>query len=327
MTSREIIQAVLAFADPPRIGLQLAQPHTNDILFGWRQSKPPELLPTQGNEAWRRKDEWGVTWASLTEYDKGEVVAGAIEDWAQLADYSPPDLGQTECYAEATSQFAADKERFRLGGLDGMTFKIAQGLRRLDNYLCDLALQPEKIARLHEMVRAELLKNIDAWADAGADGVMFWEDWGTQDRLMISPEMWREVFRPEFEVLVGRARQRGLAVIMHSCGAVDAIIDDLIEVGVSCLQFDQPTLHGIDHLSNRYGGRVAFWCPVDIQRTLQTRDETKIRSEARELVEKLACFGGGFIAGHYSGDAALGLPPETQRIADAAFEEFAALNG
>jgi uroporphyrinogen-III decarboxylase len=113
-----------------------------------------------------------------------------------------------------------------------------------------------------------------------------------------------------------------MAVIMHSCGKITDIIDDLIETGVNCLQFDQPRLHGIDTLADRFAGKVTFWCPVDIQKTLQTQDPRLIRAEVKELIEKLGRNGGGFIAGNYVSDEALGIPPSVQDIARKAFVEF-----
>jgi uroporphyrinogen-III decarboxylase len=149
---------------------------------------------------------------------------------------------------------------------------------------------------------------------------MFPEDWGTQDRLMIAPALWREVFAPEFRALAGAAHERGLFVIMHSCGKITDIIPDLIDCGIDCLQFDQPRLHGLDALA-RFAGRVSFWCPVDIQTTLQTRDAPRIAAEARELIDKLGRCGGGFIAGYYSSHEAIGLAPDVQTIACRAFVE------
>jgi len=299
--------------------MALGEGYPNDLFHQGRRGGGDEQLAPRGNELRRWRDEWGVTWASLTDFDKGEVVHGAIADWSELDGYAPPDLGRGEDYAAAADQFAAETERFRVGNLPGFTFNIARKLRKLDNYLCDLMLEAEKIARLNAMVRAEVLKAIDCWAEAGADAIMFPEDWGTQDRLMISPEMWREVFRGEFEVLAARAREHGLYVLMHSCGKTTAIIEDLIACGVSCLQFDQPRLHGIDVLSESFSGRVTFWCPVDIQTTLQTRDPQLIRAEAEELVAKLGGAGGGFIAGYYEGNEAIGLTPDVQDHACKAF--------
>ena len=100
---------------------------------------------------------------------------------------------------------------------------------------------------------------------------------------------------------------------MHSCGKITAIIPGLMEAGVDTLQFDQPTLHGIDTLAEfQKSGRITFWCPVDIQKTLQTRDEATIRAEAGELLDKLWKGRGGFIAGFYADEPSIGLAPEIQ---------------
>ncbi len=328
---RGIFRDVLTFADPPRIGYAMPDPYPDDTVHAARTPPTPEQrLEPMSHERRRWTDEWGCTWASLTEFDKGEVVEPAIADWADLDGYRPPDLGQADDYADVAAAFAADPHRYRIGHLPGFTFNVARKLRRLDNYLCDLVLEPDRVRRLNELVRAELLKAIDRLADAGADAVMFPEDWGTQQGLMISPAMWREFFAPEFEALAGRARRRGLTVIMHTCGKMTDIIEDLIALGVGCLQFDQPRVHGIDLLAERFGGRVAFWCPVDTQRTLQTRDREKIRADAKLMVEKLGNAGrddpgrgrGGFIAGNYPTPDAIGITQDIQNIACEAFVEF-----
>ena len=323
MTQREIMHRVLTFNHPPRIGMVLPKPYPNDFVGGVRSVagyKAPELSP-QGNEVRRWKDEWGNTWATLTNFDKGEVIAGAITNWSQLDTYQPPDLGRAEDYAQAAKAFAANPDKFPVGHLPGFTFNVARYIRKLEHYLCDLMLDRGRIDRLHAIVRAELLKAIDRLADAGAAAVMFPEDWGTQDRLMVSPAMWREIFKPEFAALAGRCHERGMFVIMHSCGKMTDVIGDMIECGVNCFQFDQPRLHGIEFLAERFGGRATFFCPVDIQSTLQTRDSALIRADAKLMIEKLGR-NGGFIAGYYGSNQAIGLPPEVQDIACKAFVEF-----
>ena len=289
MTSREIIKAVLEFEHPPRIGMGLPARWGNDFTGAGRHA--PEgssrSLEPQGSEKWRRLDEWGCIWHSLTDIDKGEVAVGAIEDWAQLKDYRPPDLGVEAEYAAMAKHFAQDQEHFRMGGLSGFTFNIARKIRRMDNYLADLYLERRNIDGLHEIIIAELLKSIDCQARAGADGICFGEDWGTQDRLLVSPAMWREIFKPEFKQLCGRCHDHGMYVFMHSCGKMTAVIEDMIECGIDVFMFDQPALHEIDYLAEQFGGRATFYCPVDIQTTLQTRDREIIRAEAKQLIDKL----------------------------------------
>jgi hypothetical protein len=96
---------------------------------------------------------------------------------------------------------------------------------------------------------------------------------------------------------------------------ITPIIPDLIQAGVDLFQFDQPRLHGIDVLGQFQDSGATFWCPVDIQRTLQTRDETVIRAEAREMLAKLWRGRGGFVAGFYSDEVSIGLEPRWQQIA------------
>ena len=322
MTSREIIRAVLEFQGPPRIGYKLPSPYPNDFIGAGRRPAASETLEPHGNELRRWRDEWGVTWASLTSFDKGEVMRAAIEDWPDLDRYAPPDLGRPDDYADAARVFAEDTERFRLGGIPGFTFNVARKLRRLDQYLCDLLMEPDRIAELHRAVRAQLLNAIDRLGEAGADGIVFCEDWGTQDRLMVSPDMWRAVFKPEFQALAGRAHDYGMFVLMHSCGKMTAILEDLIDCGVNCMLFDQPRLHGIEALAKAFGGRMAFCCPVDIQRTLQTGDPRQVRADARLMVETLGAFNGGFIADNYGSPDGIGITQAFQNVACEAFVEF-----
>ena len=95
-----------------------------------------------------------------------------------------------------------------------------------------------------------------------------------------------------------------------------------MEAGIDVCQFDQPELHGIDYLSENFGGRMTFWCPVDIQKTLQTGDPVKVETAAKEYVEKLGCFGGGFIAGYYASNDAIKVDPELQAVACRAFMKY-----
>jgi hypothetical protein len=130
--------------------------------------------------------------------------------------------------------------------------------------------------------------------------------------------MWEEVFRPDFERLIGHAHGRGLTVWMHSCGYVRDIVPALAEIGLDVLQLDQPELSDLDFLAG-FTDRLTLWSPVDIQKILPTGDRELIQSRARAMLEKLASRGGGFIAGCYGDNASLGVDPLWQHWAYEAF--------
>ncbi|MHC4592830.1 MAG: uroporphyrinogen decarboxylase family protein [Planctomycetota bacterium] len=326
MTSREVVQKALAGDNPERIAMSLPAPYPHDFCHGVPASDPqhPEgewELVEEGR--WERTDEWGNTWARVEGFSKGEVTRGVLEDWGELDEIEPPDYDLPERYDRARETFASSPEKFRLAHVPGFPFNIARKMRRLDNFLVDVLAEPEKVEQLLAVVEEQLHHAMWRLAEAGADGVMFAEDWGTQDRLLVSPEVWHKMFKPGFERLCRTAHENGMAVFIHSCGYIYEAMNGMIEAGIDVFQFDQPQLYGIDFLADEFGGRTTFWCPVDIQKTLQTRDAARIEADARKMVERLGP-NGGFIAGHYGSNAALGLDPKWQDIACRAFVKYGA---
>jgi uroporphyrinogen decarboxylase len=320
MNSREIVLGTVEYTGTERVAGSMPAPYWNDLSHA--SYKLEGFSPTWQDMGGGRQeyvDEWGNTWARVDAYSKGEVARGAVENLDDVFTAPLPDLANPANYANVREVFQDPyNDRFRVGGLPGFPFNIARKMRRLDQFLMDLLLEQDKVQVLLQRIEDLLAGMIVQYGDAGADGVMFPEDWGTQKGLMIRPQLWREVFKSGFERLCGVAHEHGLKVFMHSCGKTTVIISDLIEAGVDLLQFDQPQLHGLDNLA-RYHGEITFWCPVDIQKTLQTRDAAAIEADARAMIEKLGGPEGGFIAGYYSGNEAIGLDPKWQDVACRAF--------
>ena len=317
MTGSEIVKKTLAFENPVRVAC------AQDFLHCDHRVKTYATDWTQMSERhWERKDEWGNTWERLEATSKGEVTRGVLED-VSIETYEFPDFSRFEDYQNVAEQRAAKPDLWMNCWMPGFTFNVSRKLMRLENYLADLLLEPELMHALHDKVDVVLTDMIVNYAKAGAQSIMFPEDWGTQTQTLISPACWREEFFPRFQKLCGLAHDLGMKVFMHSCGAIAGIIPGLIEAGVDLLQFDQPTLHGIDNLAAyQKDAKITFWCPVDIQKTLQTKNEALIRAEARELLDKLWRGRGGFVAGHYGDNASIGLEPIWQEIADDEFMRY-----
>jgi uroporphyrinogen decarboxylase len=323
MHSREIVLRTLEFGGPDRVAGSMPPPYWNDFRHAsYRlQGYAPDWRDVGGGRQ-EYVDEWGNTWARIDAYSKGEVSRGAIEDIDDVFSLSLPDLADPANFEHAREVFNdPDNDRFRIGGLPGFPFNIARKMRRLDQFLMDLLLEQERICVLLKRIEDLLADVIVQYASAGADGVMFPEDWGTQKGLMINPQTWRQVFKPGFRRLCRVAHAHGIKVLMHSCGKTTVIIPDLIEAGIDVLQFDQPQLHGLDNLA-QFHGQITFWCPVDIQTTLQAGDAKRIEADAREMIAKLGGPDGGFIAGYYGGNEAIGLDPMWQDIACRAFTRY-----
>ena len=220
MTSREIVVRTLTFEGPERVAMSLPAPYPNDFCGGGVSSDPahPEGgWQRVGPEREERVDEWGCTWARIEGFSKGEVAQGSIEDWDQFDDFQPPDYDLPARYEGAGKHFAKNPNKFKIGHLPGFPFNVARKMRRLGNFLMDVAAEPQKVERLLAIVEEQMHHAIRRFAEAGADGVMFAEDWGTQDRLLVSPATWRRMFKPGFERLCRTAHRNGLFVRLGHC--------------------------------------------------------------------------------------------------------------
>lgn len=325
MTGREIIQRVLSFDVPERIGMTYSG-YNDEARLHDTAGVGPSPDPNFEAKRWDddhggecHNDEWGCVWRRLKDKTLGgEVIDPPIKTWDDLDTYKLPTFDDPTRYEKAAQACEQIKDKYILGSLPGCCFNAARYLRKLENYLYDCAADPDNVNRLNRMVSDLILRQVDIYADIGVDGVSYCEDWGTQKRLLVSPKMWDELFKWTFERLVSHAHAKGLTVWMHSCGYVRDIIPPLIDIGMDLFQFDQPELHDLDWLA-QFSGRVTYWFPIDIQKTLQTGDEETIRARAREMVRKLGAKGGGFIAKDYPDNHSIGTDALWQHWG---YEEF-----
>lgn len=315
MTPREIILANITHGSPQRVGLNFApvegyRGRRNDMVGS---GLGPSQTWTQTRRVEGRReyydDAWGNVWVRMAVgAASGEVHQPALDDWAKLDTLKLPDFDAPARYERAREAYAAAGDSFKLFFVPGWVFATSRYLRKMEVYFMDLIEYPDEIACLHELVTGLFVKVIHLAADAGADAVFYCEDLGVQDRLLIGPQMWREVFAPHYRRLTSAAHERGLKVLMHSCGYNWDLVDDLAESGIDCLQFDQPAAYDMPALAEKLRKhKVGLWSPVDIQKVMPTGDKDLIQREARRLVET---FRGGLICKNYPDLPSIGVKPE-----------------
>ena len=322
LNPREIIIRNIECRCDERIGLNFDGGRRNDFAGAGIQHGIERSVWTEGDVEYST-DLWGNVWhRKLGMSQGGEVCRPVLQEWAQLDTLALPDLDNPACYEGARELAASGSDRFKLGWLPGWPFSICRYMRRMEIYFMDLIEHRDYIDVLHDRVTRLLERVIDRYGEAGMDGVMFCEDLGTQDRLLMSPEMWRDIFRPLYERLTSRAHRHGLKVIQHSCGYNWLLIDDLCAAGIDCLQFDQPAVYDPTALAAKLRAHgVGFYAPCDIQKVLPTGDRGLIEAETRRLVET---FRGGFIAKNYPDLNGIGVRPEWDQWA---YEAFLAAGG
>jgi hypothetical protein len=318
MTSREIVRKTLDFENPERVartfdGTDFAGAGCSVKTYATGWSKREDGMQVH-------KDGWGNLWGRVDETSKGEVIDGVLKSVDDIEGYVFPDFSKPEDYLKVREVREGNMDKWLIGYLPGFPFVIARDMFKLEDYLVNLLVEYEKVRKLHDKIDDMLETIIINYALAGVDSIMFCEDWGTQSQTLISPDLWHKEFFPRYTRLCKAAHEHSIKVFMHSCGAIKAIIPGLIKAGVDLLQFDQVDIHGVDTLESfQENAKITFWCGVDIQKTLQTRDEKIICDAANNLLNKLWKGRGGYIAGFYGDERSIGLEPVWQRYA---CEEF-----
>jgi len=317
MTSRERVEQALRFERPDRIPLSLPPPYPNDILECWLAR--PTVDPRQGPA----RDEWGSLWASVSVGSFGEVIEPAIPDWDDHPHFTVPPVNSAERYAPSAKAIEADHgERYVVGIVPVSLFAQVHHIRGLNNVLADFHLNPDRLAGLVDTMVELSLESIDVYHRIGANAVMFYDDWGLQDRLMISPRLWRDFYKPRYTLVWGHAHACGMTNWMHSCGKIDDVLDDMIEAGLDVIQMDQQMNMGLEQLGARFGGRLTFWCPVDIQAVMPRNDAAEIEQYVQRMIRALGGRGGGFIGKFYPSPFAAGHDEAMVKVMCEAFLRY-----
>ena len=315
MSPREIVQRTIRFKGADRIPYDLAPKYGSDFA-SVAMTPSPDDRPKSGT------DEWGCVWENIGVSNLGEVKHPLLGDWADWDSLSIPDIRDPKRWESIGQARAQAGDKFLMAyGIP--LYARVHYLRGLENTWMDIHTAPEELGRLIDVLVDMNLYAIDRFAEAGADAFMWGDDWGLQNCLMISPESWRRIWKPRYARVFKAAHDAGLFTFLHSCGEITAILDDLIEIGLDVIQMDQQENMGLERLGRQFGGRITFWCPVDIQATMAHGSLDDIRAYCRKLVTTLGRPNGGFIARWYSDPAGAG---HSQDAIEAMCEEFVKLS-
>jgi len=330
MTSKEVVTRTIRFLGAPRLPFDLPEKYGSD--FSWINLSPsPDDRPGKG------VDEWGAVWDNIGAMTLGEVTDFPLKQWQDFDTLKIPDINDPKRWQhlETISQKAEDK--FILS--QGISiYERVHFIRGLENTWLDIYDHPDRLGQLIDILVEMNLTAIKKFASLGAHGYIFADDWGLQNRLMIAPAKWRQIWKPRYARIFAAVHETGMLAFLHSCGYIVDILDDLIEIGLDVIQMDQQENMGLELLGERFGGQITFYCPVDIQNTMVYGSLDDIRAYCRKMVKllgrrnvhkpdrHLAGDGhviGGFIPKWYSDPVGAG---HRQEAIDAMCEEFLRIN-
>ena len=107
--------------------------------------------------------------------------------------------------------------------------------RGTENLYYDLGYRDENILLLRDVVVGYFEEYMKFWLEKDVDGIMFFDDWGSQRSLLISPTMWRDIFKPVYKKLIGKIKEKGKYVFFHCDGYIYDFYPEFIDLGVDAV--------------------------------------------------------------------------------------------
>lgn len=255
-------------------------------------------------------DPWRCVWSTPEDGLTGAVHGHPLESWDAWEGYTPPSPEETDgTFPWNWDEARQDtQERRRKGELvraslpHGHTFLRLQDLRGYENLLCDMADREPRLWKLIEMVEEFNDGIVRRWIELEPDIMGYPDDLGMQVGPMLSPDQLREYLKPSYSRLMRHAREKGVAVHMHSDGDIRTLVDDLVEGGVEVINL-QDLVNGVEWIAERFKGRVCVDLDVDRQRVTVHGTPADIDALIRYEVESLGSREGGLmmIFGLYPG--------------------------
>lgn len=224
-----------------------------------------------------------------------KAVIDDIEDWESVQFPDPAQLNMEQDAKKVLTGYDPKAMMLRMD-IPYCHFERMWSITGFENALIGFYTAPE-------CVQALLAKLTDYFIEKfrlirkyyGVDILVCHDDWGGNDNMLFSPELWRQFIKPELKRLVDAVHEMGMYYEQHSCGHVQEIIGDLVELGVDAVQPLMASCNDIPMIKREYGDKIVLCGCCDTRGIVnQSADEETVRRIARTSFEQGAP-GGRFI--------------------------------
>ena len=247
-------------------------------------------------------DAFGVHWTFEVGAEGGTYPTSGkpmITDLSHWRDQlSIPDVSAADWETIADAVASVDRDQYLLQGFVHMgLFERSYLLLGMEDALVNYVLEPEAMFDLLGALAEYKIAVITKFHEvAHLDMVWYGDDWGTQDRLFLSPAAWRKVNKPHTQRIYDCMKARHLLINQHSCGKIEAVFADMVEMGADMWNPCQPC-NDLARLKRDFGSRISFFGGLDSQFVLARPGATpeEVRAEVRRRIDDLAA-GGGYVA-------------------------------
>lgn len=261
----------------------------NDAVIIAPTREEPTTMLQNGNSI----DEWNLVYQKCGFY--GEVVKRPLSGCKTVDDlnkYRIPDPNAPQRWEFAKDSVIKYKNDYAIvGDLEACLFELSWNLVGLEKFLMDMYFNAEYIVPLLDRIEKYSTECGKRMIDIGVDMIWTGDDFGTQTRMMLSPELWRKTFKPRYARMFAEFKRLNpnIKIAYHSCGSIAPIISDYIEIGVDFINPIQPAAVDMELnvLYEKYKDQVGFFGGVDVQEVLPRGNTDDVKLEVRRCMDSV----------------------------------------
>ena len=168
-----------------------------------------------------------------------------------------------------------------------MVWEIAWYMYGMEELMMDMVMEDEKAIFILDKVTELSCHRAMKFAEAGLDVLHTGDDVGMQQAMMMAPDLWKKWLKPRMAKVIKAAKDAKPDIIFsyHSCGFIEPIIEDLIEVGIDVLNPVQPECMDFEDIHARFGDKLSFWGTIGTQTTMPFGSPEEVSQEVRRNLE------------------------------------------
>jgi uroporphyrinogen decarboxylase len=257
---------------------------------------PPTAQPLSWNP------EWGILAVpgTVAHFEHMLHPMEHFESAEEILAYPFPDFNEAYRWQGMDAKTAALRQNdlIAIAFMQMTIFEIAWYLRGMENFMMDLLENRAFAETLLDSIMNIRTGMAEKYAAAGIDILMLGDDVSTQLEMMMSPGLWRELLKPRLARVISAAKsvKSDMLIFYHGDGNLQAIIGDLIEIGVDILNPVQPECMNPVLIKEQYGERLSFWGTIGTQTTLPFGTAKAVEETVRRNIETVGRGGGLLIA-------------------------------
>ncbi|UCG17244.1 MAG: hypothetical protein JSV19_04275 [Phycisphaerales bacterium] len=181
-------------------------------------------------------------------------------------------------------------------GFSGGVFEFSSQLVGIEKFLMGIYMDPDFIQTVIDRVGAFIGDTFKTFCGMGpVKAVWLGDDLGSKNATMVDPAFLRRTVFPWYRRYAELAHEAGRLFLLHSCGNLTAIMDDLVELGVDAKHSFEDAIMPVEQVKQRWGDRLAILGGVDVD-ILSRGSEQQVRDRTEAILHSCAP-GGGFACG------------------------------